>query len=234
MFLTLADKHRMAFYFGMYDSGKYWIEGQFQKEIDLNLRLIDEVWLKYGHHKSFQGWYLSQEISRRTKNMSKIYARVGRHAKDVSGNLTTLISPYIHGVKTDQVMLSGDKALSTKEHEEEWDEILSNVQGAVDIMAFQDGQVDYRELYDYLVVNKKLADRYNMKCWTNIESFDRDMPIRFLPIKWEKLLLKLESARRAGMEDAITFEFSHFMSPNSTYLQAGHLYERYREHFKIK
>ena len=234
MFLTLADKHRMAFYFGMYDSGKYWIEGQFQKEIDLNLRLIDEVWLKYGHHKSFRGWYLSQEISRRTKNMSKIYARVGRHAKDVSGNLTTLISPYIHGVKTDQVMLSGDKALSTKEHEEEWDEILSNVQGAVDIMAFQDGQVDYRELYDYLVVNKKLADRYNMKCWTNIESFDRDMPIRFLPIKWEKLLLKLESARRAGMEDAITFEFSHFMSPNSTYLQAGHLYERYREHFKIK
>ena len=233
MFLTLADKHNMAFYFGMYDSGKYWIEGHFQKEIDLNLLLIDEVWLKYGHHKSFQGWYLSQEISRRTKNMSKIFAQVGKHAKDVSGNLTTLISPYIHGVKTDQVM-SGDKALSTKEHEEEWDEILSNVQGAVDIMAFQDGQVDYRELYDYLVVNKKLADRYNMKCWTNIESFDRDMPIRFLPIKWEKLLLKLESARRAGMEDAITFEFSHFMSPNSTYLQAGHLYDRYREHFKIK
>ena len=71
MFLTLADKHGMAFYFGMYDSGKYWQEGLFQKEIDLNMALIDEVWEKYGHHKSFQGWYLSQEISRRTKNMSK-------------------------------------------------------------------------------------------------------------------------------------------------------------------
>lgn len=34
-----------------------------------------------------------------------------------------------------------------------------------------------------------------------------------------------------GMENAITFEFSHFMSPNSAYLQAGHLYERYCEHF---
>jgi hypothetical protein len=233
MFLSLADKHGLAFFFGMYDSGKYWIEGAFQKEIDLNMALIDEVWSKYGHHKSFQGWYLSQEISRRTKNMSKIYAQVGKHAKEVSGNLTTLVSPYIHGVKTDQVMAGGDKALSVKEHEEEWDEILSNVQGAVDILAFQDGQVDYHELYDYLVVNKKLADRYNMKCWTNIESFDRDMPIRFLPIKWEKLLLKLEIARKAGMEDAITFEFSHFMSPNSTYLQAGYLYERYREHFKL-
>ncbi|MEG1538869.1 MAG: DUF4434 domain-containing protein [Muribaculaceae bacterium] len=233
LFLTLADKYNMAFFFGMYDSGKYWQEGQFQKEIDLNMALIDEVWAKYGHHKSFQGWYLSQEISRRTKNMSKIYAEVGKHAKAVSGNLTTMVSPYIHGVKTDQVM-SGDKAISVAEHEKEWDEILSNVKGAVDILAFQDGQVDYHQLYDYLVVNKKLADKYGMKCWTNIESFDRDMPIRFLPIKWEKLLVKLDAARRAGMENAITFEFSHFMSPNSTYLQAKGLYDIYSEHFKIK
>lgn len=232
MFLTLADKYEMAFYFGLYDSGKYWQEGLFQKEIDLNIRLIDEVWSKYGHHKSFQGWYLSQEISRRTKNMSKIYAEVGRHAKAVSGGLPTMVSPYIHGVKTDQVM-AGDRALSVAEHEAEWNEILGNVQGAVDILAFQDGQVDYHELYDYLVVNKKLADKYGMRCWTNIESFDRDMPIRFLPIKWEKLLYKLEAARKAGMEDAITFEFSHFMSPNSSYESAGHLYARYCEHFGI-
>ena len=230
MFLTLADKHGLNFFFGMYDSGKYWQEGLFQREIDLNMALIDEVWTKYGQHPSFKGWYLSQEVSRRTKNMSKIYAEVGKHAKTVSGGLTTLVSPYIHGIKTDQVM-SGDKPLTVREHEEEWDEILGNVQGAVDILAFQDGQVDYHELYDYLVINKKLADKYGMHCWTNIESFDRDMPIRFLPIKWEKLLLKLEAARKAGMENAITFEFSHFMSPNSTYLQAGHLYNRYCEHF---
>lgn len=230
LFLTLADKYGFAFFFGTYDSGKYWQEGLFQKEIDLNLHLIDEVWEKYGHHKSFKGWYLSQEISRRTKNMSKIYAQVGKHAKAVSNNLTTLISPYIHGVKTDQVM-SGDKPLSVKQHEEEWNEILGNVEGAVDILAFQDGQVDYHELYDYLCVNKALAEKWKMRCWTNIESFDRDMPIRFLPIKWEKLLLKLEIARRAGMENAITFEFSHFMSPNSAYIQAHHLYNRYCEHF---
>ena len=133
MFLTLADKYGMAFYFGMYDSGKYWQEGLFRREIDLNLKLIDEVWARYGHHKSFQGWYLSQEISRRTKNMSRIYAEVGRHAKAVSGGLKTMISPYIHGIKTDQVM-AGDKALSVEEHRREWNEILGNVAGAVDIL----------------------------------------------------------------------------------------------------
>ena len=233
LFLTLADKYDMKFYFGTYDSGYWWHIGEYQKEIDVNIALIDEVWEKYGHHKSFAGWYLSQEVSRRTRNISDIFAEMGKHAKEVSGGLPCMISPYIHGIKTDQVM-AGDQATTVEEHEREWDEILSSIQGAVDILAFQDGQVDYQELYDYLVVNKKLADRYGMHCWTNVESFDRDMPIRFLPIKWEKLLYKLEAARKAGMEDVITFEFSHFMSPNSAYTQAGHLYDRYCEHFGIK
>ena len=232
MFLRLSEKWGMKFWFGLYDSGKYWASGDYLHEVELNCRLIDEVWARYGHHKSFQGWYLSQEISRRTKNMSRIYAEVGRHAKAVSGGLKTMISPYIHGIKTDQVM-AGDKALSVEEHRREWNEILGNVAGAVDILAFQDGQVDYRELYDYLVVNKALADKYGMECWTNVESFDRDMPIRFLPIKWEKFLFKLDAARRAGMQNVITFEFSHFMSPNSAYPQAGHLYDRYCDYFKI-
>ena len=35
---------------------------------------------------------------------------------------------------------------------------------------------------------------------------------------------------RAGMQNVITFEFSHFMSPNSSYTQAGHLYNRYMEY----
>jgi len=62
-----------------------------------------------------------------------------------------------------------------------------------------------------------------MTCWTNAESFDRDMPIKIFLIKWEKLLLKLEAAQKAGLEKAITFEFSHFMSPQSSYVQAHHL-----------
>ena len=54
-----------------------------------------------------------------------------------------------------------------------------------------------------------------MQCWTNAETFDRDMPIRFLPIKFDKLRMKLEAAKRAGYDKAITFEFSHFLSPQS-------------------
>ena len=99
--------------------------------------------------------------------------------------------------------------------------------------AFQDGHIDYDELDAFFTVNKKLADRYGMQCWTNAENFDRDMPINFLPIKFDKLRMKLEAAARCGYDKAITFEFSHFMSPQSAYLQAGHLYDRYREYYGI-
>ena len=80
------------------------------------------------------------------------------------------------------------------------------------------------------MANKAMGDKYGLECWTNTETFDRDMPIKFMPIKWEKLRLKLEKAAQAGIENAITFEFSHFMSPQSAYLQAGHLYNRYMEY----
>ena len=92
----------------------------------------------------------------------------------------------------------------------------------------------YMPSVDLLDLFLRLADKYGMQCWTNAESFDRDMPIKFLPIKFDKLRMKLEAARRAGYDKAITFEFSHFMSPQSAYLQAGHLFDRYKEYFNIR
>lgn len=234
LFLELSEKHGMAFYFGLYDSGKYWWEkGDFQREVDLNVKVIDEVWERYGSSPAFKGWYICQEVSRKTAGIIDLYRQLGRHCKKVSGNLPTLISPYIDGEKAimaSEAELTKAEAVSLEQHEAEWNEIFAGIRDAVDIVAFQDGHVDYHQLTDYFAVNKRLANQYGLHCWTNAESFDRDMPIKFLPIKWEKLRLKLEAARIAGLEKAITFEFSHFMSPQSAYLQAGHLYNRYQEY----
>lgn len=235
MFLQLADKHKMSFYFGLYDSGKYWVSGKFQEEVDLNRKVIDEVWKKYGHYKSFKGWYLSQEVSRRTGKVIDLYATLGKHCKDISGNLPTFISPWIDGKKAVAAAsgtVSREDAVSVKQHEEEWSEIFDGIKGVVDAVAFQDGHIEFHELDAFFSVNKKMADKFGLQCWTNAESFDRDMPIKFFPIKFEKLRLKLEAARRAGFDKAVTFEFSHFMSPQSSYLQAGHLYNRYKEYIK--
>ena len=37
LFMELSEKHGMTFYFGIYDSGKYWDTGDMQHEIDVNL-----------------------------------------------------------------------------------------------------------------------------------------------------------------------------------------------------
>jgi hypothetical protein len=231
LFLDLSEKYGMSFYFGTYDSGEYWHQGQHEKERDINRRVVDEVWRKYGGSPAFKGWYLSQEVSRNVLGIIDIYTSIGRHCKEISNGLPVLISPFIEGIKAKLVLSDG---ITPEQHEQEWNEIMAGIRGAVDIVAFQDGHVDFSELAEFLEINKRLADRYGLRCWTNSETFDRDMPIRFLPIKWEKLRLKLQGARAAGLEKAITFEFSHFLSPHSCYSQAKGLFGRYCEEFGIR
>jgi Domain of unknown function (DUF4434)/Domain of unknown function (DUF5109) len=237
MYLQIADELNMQFYFGLYDSGKYWDTGNMQHEIDANKYIIDEVWQQYGHYKSFKGWYLSMEISRKTKGAIEAFSSLGKQCKEVSNGLSTFISPWIDGKKAVMAasgILTKEQNISLQEHEREWNEIFDGIHKYVDAVAFQDGHIDYSELDSFFSINKQLAKKYNMQCWTNAETFDRDMPIKFFPIKFEKLLLKLEAAKRAGYDKAITFEFSHFLSPQSSYIQAHHLYNRYKEHFKLQ
>lgn len=238
MFLRLSDKYHMKFYFGLYDSGKYWDTGDLSWEVEDNKYVIDEVWKNYGSkYMSFQGWYISGEISRKTKGAIGAFHAMGKQCKDVSEGLPTFISPWIDGKKAVEAAgsnLTKENAVSVQEHEREWGEIFDGIHDVVDACAFQDGHIDYDELDAFFSVNKKLADKYGMQCWTNAETFDRDMPIKFLPIKFDKLRMKLEAAARAGYNKGITFEFSHFMSLQSSYLQAGHLYNRYKEYFNIK
>jgi hypothetical protein len=233
LFLSLADGHGMSFYFGLYDSGRYWDTGDLTHEIDSNRFVIDEAWARYGHHPSFKGWYLSMEISRRTIGATEAFRSLGQMCKDASSGLPTFISPWIDGKKAVMAAsaeITKEDAVSLEAHEREWDEIFSGLSGAVDAVAFQDGHIDYDELDAFFAVNKRMADRYGLACWTNAETFDRDMPIKFLPIKFEKLRLKLEAARRQGYAKAITFEFSHFMSPQSVYPAAHRLHDRYMEY----
>ncbi len=235
MFLELSEKHGLQFYFGLYDSGRHWTAGEYEKEVSINKAVIDEVWETYGHYPAFKGWYITQEISRKNKQIIDLYASLGSHCKMASGGLPTMISPYIDGVKNIsqyKAETSKSNGISIEKHRADWGEIFAGIKNAIDIVAFQDGHVDYDELFDFLSLNKELAECHGIECWTNAEAFDRDMPIKFFPIKWDKLHFKLEMARKAGIEKAMMFEFSHFMSPQSAYLQAGHLYNRYREFLK--
>ena len=82
MYLRLADKHGMKFYFGLYDSGRYWDTGDLSWEIEDNKYVIDEVWKNYGSkYSSFGGWYISGEISRATKGAIDAFHAMGSSVK---------------------------------------------------------------------------------------------------------------------------------------------------------
>src|ERR1035437_6162292 len=149
LYLRLADKYKMKFYFGLYDSGKYWDTGDLSWEVEDNKYVIDEIWKNYGSkYKSFQGWYISGEISRKTKGAIGAFHAMGKQCKDVSSGLPTFISPWIDGKKAVE-SATGDltkaKSVSVQQHEKEWGEIFDGIHDVVDACAFQDRSEERRE-----------------------------------------------------------------------------------------
>jgi len=125
MFLQLSRKHGMKFYFGLYDSGRYWtdpefwVNGNYELEVEINKAVIDEVWKKYGHHNSFAGWYLSQECSRNNGKIIEMFSTLGSYCKKVSGSLPVMISPYIDGrknVSQYEAETGKGNGINTKDH----------------------------------------------------------------------------------------------------------------------
>lgn len=223
LFLDQAQRCGMSLYFGTYDSGRYWHNGDHKKEVEINKAFAEEVVGRYGGHEAFNGWYISHEIERYNEAAVQVYIQLARHLKELK-DIPTMISPYIRGKKQ-----FSDEPFTLEDHRASWDEVFERVGGFIDIVAFQDGNVAFGELEDYIRVNHELAQRHGLVSWSNVESFDRDMPIKFPPIAWPKLLHKMQVAHKVGIDKLITFEFSHFMSPNSIYPSAHNLYERYIE-----
>ena len=232
MFLDLAEKYGMDFYCGSYDSGIPWWRPEYDAAPDIEImsKVCNEIIDRYGERKAFKGWYFSQEIDNKNSKVAGIYRALSAVVKAHMPEAKIMISPSILGANAyNENMEKLGVTIAPEQHEAEWKENMEKLKGVVDIVAFQDGLVEIELLPAFLEINKKLCDENGIECWSNIESFDRDMPIDFLPIKWEKFRLKLKAAEEAGLSNAITFEFSHFISPNSMYKSAGGLYDRYCE-----
>lgn len=222
LFLELAQKNGMTLFFGTYDSGVHWMKGEHQAEIDVNLAFTEEFFERYGKSPAFGGWYISHEINTFDDSVMRVYESLARHLRSLK-KAPILISPYIRGAKQFGTTIALD------EHEREWAQVFARIEGLVDIVAFQDGQVEYVKLPEFLELNSRLARKHGLTCWSNTESFDRDVHIKFPPIAWPKLRHKIEAAQAAGVDKLITFEFSHFLSPNSMFPSAKGLHRFYME-----
>ncbi len=227
VFLDLAADNGMRLFWGTYDPGDWARDAR--HALAVNRDFMVEVKQRYGSHPAFAGWYLSFELCRDRPEQVELVVEVGRHAKSLTPDQPTLISPYIAGPKAPE----GNGGITREQHEAEWHAILSRLRECVDIVAFQDGHVDYVDLPDYLTTNVQMTREAGITCWSNVETLDRDTPIKFPPIDWRKLEFKLDAARQAGVEKLITFEFSHFLSPHSMFASARALFRRYCQRFGL-
>ena len=225
-FLEETAQRKMHLYFGNYDSWEWAAKGTWKEEIQINKRFMKEIWDHYGSYPSFTGWYLTHETSHRRFHFREIYKELSEYAKKITPRKPVLISPFYPSKK-----IYGDEALAPEEFGDNWRQMLKGVH-TIDYAAFQDGTARLNELGSYLHQAKLVMDELGIELWNNVETFTREMPIKFPPIDFRELREKLIISAKYATKN-ITFEFSHFMSPNSCYLAARNLYQRYREYLKL-
>jgi len=233
MFLRLAGERHIDFYLGLYDSDRYWYRYDWRTEVAINRDFIAEAWQRYGDAPAFRGWYLPHETPDTSLRILDINVALCEQIRTVS-DLPILISPYYSG-RPDIAGMHDPRTVprTPQEHAEIWDEIFARYAGLVTYCAFQDATVDPLQLSAYTEVVAKAAKANGITLWSNLETFDRDMPIRFPPTDWRKLAHRLDTVQ-PFVDKVITFEFAHFLSPNSMWPSARALFNRYQEHLAGK
>ena len=222
--LDAAEKRNMRVLVGLYLSNLCWNNGDAKTEVELNRHFINEIWAKYGNRSAFGGWYIPQETCRDILNITEVMGGISYLCKEKSPNLPVFISPFFN-------TLEPNSAFTVEQHTEEWNSIFERCGKNIDICAFQDGTVPIKDMRDYYVATRKLCEAHNIAHWVNTETFERDVRQMYYPIPFSVLKRKLELHKEYA-EKIITFEFSHFLSPQSIYPSAKNLYNLYTEFYK--
>ena len=147
--------------------------------------------------------------------------------KEKAPDKLVLISPFFRGVNL------YPESLDAKRTAREWDNILEFCGKNIDVCAFQDGTTHLEDYEEYLSEVKKVMDKHEVALWANVETFERDVRSMFFPIPFDVLRYKIKMAQKY-VEKCITFEFSHFLSPQSIYPSAKNLNTLYRNYYEKK
>ena len=222
--LNEAAKRHMRVFLGLYISNLTWNDGDWKEEVRQNRFFIDEAYEKYAHYPSFAGWYIPHEVATNIYNIGILTKELAKMCKEKTPDKLVMLSPFFPPETTLHTRFTPERFI------EEWDEIFSSFQGLVDICAYQDGSAPIETALSYFQAAKILCQKHHIHLWANAETFERDVRFLYFPIPFELLRYKLDLIG-PYVEKTITFEFSHFMSPNSLFPSAHNLFQLYKEHY---
>ncbi len=232
--LDAADASGAQVYLGLQINDDWWTKYLTDKswlnnEAKLANALADDLWRRYGHHKSLTGWYLGFEVdntattSAEWDNLVAFYRTVGNHLHKLTPGKPTLISPFF----------STTADLSPSQWQTMWEYVLKR--SPIDILALQDGvgvaHATKKQLPDWFsgVGNAIRNSRPQMQFWADTETFNLDsepQPIRSI--------VNDMGAVRPYVSSYLSFSFNHYLSPqqvNPLYYQT---YLKYLETGKVE
>ncbi|MEX2310363.1 MAG: DUF4434 domain-containing protein [Pirellulales bacterium] len=235
--MDAADQHGMKVYLGLHLDPDQFTTSTFNLQANLaqGQAELSEMWTRYGSHASLAGWYMPQEFSdymvfnqpQLRDNIIAYTSAVTNQAHGSSG-LPMIISPYF-GQNPNAAAYAN------------WWNTTGLPQTGVDIVAMQDGVGTHRTtIAQSQTVFQALAPvmaNHGVEFWANNESFNQihgwpvdTQPWAAQPTGIGTFVAQIESTN-PFVEKSITFEFSHYMSPQNT-SATNALYQDYKAYYE--
>ncbi len=220
--LNYADHHQMKVFLGLHFQKAWWTrwddESFLTQTVKSNLSFAKLVKERYGHHPSFVGWYIPQEMSDADFDQNQIQ------------NLRIFLKTFTSGLKklTTRplpVALSTffERKLPPKAIQDIYSQILA--QSGLDILMIQDGvgvhnwdtQIGEKITASTLAF-QTAAQKHHIQTWTILENFSNsrtasDSNETRTPTHISRLKEQLEAHSSLPVKKVITFDFFHYMSP---------------------
>jgi hypothetical protein len=226
--LTAADNAGLKEYLGLqvnndwwtnYANDSSWLSGQ----ATVSTELAQDLYGKYGTHKSFAGWYLPFEVDNWNfttttswSTMASYYTTVAGYLHNLTPGLPVIIAPFFN--------TSG--GLTSSQWTTMWESILGN--SPIDVVALQDG------IGDGHATTSQLATWYaatqaaitaaspNTRLWADTETYNTS----FEPQSVGTVVADMQ-AEQPYVSDYLSFSYDHYDSP----LQVSPLYDQtYRDY----
>ena len=216
--LSAADEYGINFFM----PNDWWdVESDWSRDImasdtvKARMQSMAELTEKYAHHKSFYGWYYSNELYLKDGIPEAFQSYVGQcvaRAKELTPGKPSLIAPYGTGV-----VVPNDEYVRQMERT------------GVDFIAYQDEIGCLRHTVDDLeriwsglrAAHDKLPQ---VKMWADIEIFEFHGEVGFSPLypaPFERCKRQIELAG-AYCDKILIYEFQGIMNPPDSKVFAGH------------
>lgn len=197
-----------------------------EESLKWHKNVAKEVFEKYGHHKSFYGWYISEEI------MGDLYySYLPQHAERWRElpNFFSQMQELLHQLAPVKPIAFAPNNILFDRHAEEWKEILPYIDILIPFAFARDS-----EHWNVEEV-KEICTSCKTHMWVDMEIFDMPFEDGLVPKSFENLKKEIESYNI--VEQCYGYQYTGLLNhPNSAFNLGGErakeLYERYAEYYQ--